>query len=50
LRKGVVTGRPLALTPHQMKEARQRLAKGESCRSIAKSFDCHHSTVSRLQK
>jgi DNA invertase Pin-like site-specific DNA recombinase len=48
--KGVVMGRPAALTPHQTKEARRRLAKGESCRSIAKSFDCHHGTISRLQK
>lgn len=46
--KGVVMGRPQALTPHQAKEALRRLASGESCRSIAKSFDCHHSTVSRL--
>ena len=50
LRKGVIMGRPAALTDHQAKEARRRLGKGESCRSIAKSFDCHHSTVSRLQK
>ena len=39
--KGVVMGRPPALTPHQTKEAQRRLSKGESCRSIAKSFDCH---------
>jgi DNA invertase Pin-like site-specific DNA recombinase len=48
--KGVVMGRPPALTDHQSQEARRRLAKGESCRSIAKSFDCHHSTISRCQK
>jgi len=42
-------GRPPALTEHQAKEAWRRLAKGESCRSIAKSFNCHHSTISRLQ-
>ncbi len=48
--KGVVMGRPPALTEHQAHEAQQRLAKGESCRSIAKSFDCHHSTISRCQK
>lgn len=46
--KGAMMGRPPALTPHQAKEVLQRLAKGESCRSIAKSFNCHHSTVSRL--
>jgi transposase len=43
-------GRPAALTDHQAKEALKRLARGESCRSIAKSFDCHHSTVSRSQE
>ncbi len=48
--KGVVMGRPQALTEHQRREARRRLAKGESCRSIAKSFNCHHSTISRCQK
>jgi DNA invertase Pin-like site-specific DNA recombinase len=47
--KGVVMGRPPALTPHQAKEARRRLASGESCRSIAKSFDCHYGTIFRLQ-
>ena len=39
-----------ALTAHQAKEVLRRLAKGENCRSIAKSFDCHHGTISRLQK
>ena len=48
--KGVIMGRPLALAEHQIGEARRRLAKGESCRSIAKSFACHHSTISRCQK
>ncbi|SRR5579883_1135932 len=48
--KGVVMGRPSALTGHQAQEARRRLAKGESCWPIAKSFDCHHSTISRCQR
>jgi transposase len=25
----------------------ERLAKGESCRAIAKTFGCHHATVAR---
>jgi DNA invertase Pin-like site-specific DNA recombinase len=48
--KGVIMGRPAALTGHQVHEALRRLAEGQSCRSIAKSFNCHHSTISRLQK
>src|SRR5271157_4365996 len=47
--KGVVMGRPAVLTEHQAQEARRRLAKAESCRSIAKSFNCHHSTISRCR-
>ena len=35
--KGVRMGRKPKLTPHQMKEARQRLAKGEPTRSLAKA-------------
>jgi DNA invertase Pin-like site-specific DNA recombinase len=47
--RGVRMGRPLMLTPHQQEEALDRLAKGESCRSVARSFNVSHSTVSRLQ-
>ena len=47
--RGVKMGRPLTLTPHQQEEALDRLAKGESCRSVARSFNVSHSTVSRLQ-
>jgi IS30 family transposase len=36
------------LTEHQQKEALQRLAAGESARAIAKTYNCHHATVSRL--
>jgi DNA invertase Pin-like site-specific DNA recombinase len=36
------------LTPHQIKEARQRLAKGESTRDLAKSYGVSVSTISRL--
>jgi DNA invertase Pin-like site-specific DNA recombinase len=46
--RGVKFGRKPVLTEHQQKEALQRLAAGESARSIARSFDCHHATVSRL--
>lgn len=41
-------GRKPKLTEHQQAEARQRMAKGETCRAIARSFGVHHSTVSRL--
>jgi hypothetical protein len=40
--KDVVMGRPAVLTDHRAMEALRRLVKGESCRSLAKSFDCHH--------
>ena len=46
--KGVKFGRKPKLTDHQQKEARKRLARGESCRSIAMTFDVHHATISRL--
>jgi DNA invertase Pin-like site-specific DNA recombinase len=46
--KGVKMGRKPILTAHQMKEARQRLAKGEKTRDLAKSFAVSISTISRL--
>jgi DNA invertase Pin-like site-specific DNA recombinase len=46
--KGVRMGRKPKLTPHQMKEARQRLAKGETTRALAKSYGVSRSTISRL--
>ena len=46
--KGVRMGRKPKLTPHQMKEARQRLARGEPTRSLAKSYGVSISTISRL--
>ena len=46
--RGVKFGRKPVLTEHQQKEALRRLATGESARSIARSFDCHHATVCRL--
>jgi hypothetical protein len=33
---------------HQMKEARQRLAKGEKTRDLTKIYAVSHSTISRL--
>lgn len=49
IKRGIKMGRPLTLTDHQQAEALKRLAAGESCRSIAKSFNVSHPTVARLQ-
>jgi DNA invertase Pin-like site-specific DNA recombinase len=46
--KGVKFGRKPILTPHQQKEARARVAKGETQRSIARSYNVSQSTISRL--
>ena len=46
--KGVRMVRKPKLTPHQIKEARQRLAKGEPTRALAKSYGVSVSTISRL--
>jgi DNA invertase Pin-like site-specific DNA recombinase len=46
--KGVKMGRKPKLTPHQMKEARQRIAKGEKTRDLAASYGVSRSTISRL--
>jgi DNA invertase Pin-like site-specific DNA recombinase len=46
--KGVRMGRKPKLTPHQQKEARQRLAKGEATRDLAASYGVSRSTISRL--
>ena len=47
-KNGVRFGRKPTLTDHQQAEALKRLTKVDSCRTIAKSFGCHHSTVARL--
>ena len=47
--KGVRMGRKPKLTPHQQNEARQRFAKGESTRDLAKSYGVSVSTISRLE-
>ena len=46
--KGVRMGRKPKLNPDQIKEARQRLAKGEKTRVLAKIFAVSISTISRL--
>ena len=46
--RGVKLGRKPKLTPHQMKEAIKRRDSGEAVREIARSYNVHHSTISRL--
>jgi DNA invertase Pin-like site-specific DNA recombinase len=46
--KGVKFGRKLTLTAHQQQEARQRLAAGETQRSVARSYNVSQATISRL--
>src|SRR6266700_4990357 len=45
---GQSLGRKPKLTPHQQHEAIQRRDKGESIRSIARSYNVNPSTISRL--
>ena len=46
--KGVKFGRKPKLTPHQQREARTRLEVGETQRSVARSYNVSHATISRL--
>lgn len=46
--RGVKLGRKFKLTPHQQKEARARLDRGETLMDIARSYNVSHSTISRL--
>src|SRR5215813_1473460 len=46
--QGVRFGRPAALTPHQRREAMQRLANGEAQADVARSFNVSQATISRL--
>ena len=46
---GVKFGRKPRLTPHQRREARQRLEAGETQRSVARSYDVSQATISRLR-
>ena len=45
---GVKFGRKPTLTSHQQKEARERVAAGETQRSVARSYNVSQSTISRL--
>ncbi len=46
--RGQSLGRPFKLTPHQRKEAQGRVDRGESVREVARSYNVHPSTISRL--
>ena len=48
--KGVRMGRKPILTPHQIEEARGRLAEGATTRELAKSYGVSRSTISRLHE
>jgi IS30 family transposase len=41
-------GLPHKLTPHQQREAIRRRDNGEPVREIARTFNVHNSTISRL--
>ncbi len=45
---GVKFGRKPTLTPHQMREATQRVANGETQRAVARSYNVSQATISRL--
>src|SRR3954447_12844329 len=47
--RGVRLGRKPKLTAHQRREALARRAAGEPLAEIARPYDVHHSTISRLQ-
>lgn len=47
--KGTKFGRKPKLTDHQQAEAKRRIGAGESYRSIAKTFNVSHATISKLQ-
>jgi DNA invertase Pin-like site-specific DNA recombinase len=46
--RGVKLGRPHKLTPHQRQENLRREESGEAVREIARSYNVHHATISRL--
>ena len=46
--RGVKMGRKPKLTLHQRREAMKRRDSGELVREIARSFNVHHATISRL--
>lgn len=46
--RGVKLGRKPKLTLHQRREAMRRREEGEPVREIARTYNVHHSTISRL--
>jgi DNA invertase Pin-like site-specific DNA recombinase len=46
--RGVRLGRSQKLTPHQKREALARREAGETVTDIARTYNVHHSTISRL--
>jgi DNA invertase Pin-like site-specific DNA recombinase len=46
--RGVKLGRKPKLTDHQRREAIRRRDRGETTADIARSYNVHHSTISRL--
>ena len=48
--RGVKFGRRAALTPHQQTEALQRIAAGDTQRTVAALFDVDQATISRLAR
>ena len=48
--RGVRLGRKPKLTPHQRREALRRKQQGEAVRDIARSYNVHNSTISRLHE
>jgi DNA invertase Pin-like site-specific DNA recombinase len=46
--RGQCLGRPFKLTPHQRSEAIRRRDWGETLSDIARSYNVHPSTISRL--
>jgi DNA invertase Pin-like site-specific DNA recombinase len=46
--RGVHMGRTPKLDAYQRAEALKRLAAGESCRAVARSYRVRHATISRL--
>jgi DNA invertase Pin-like site-specific DNA recombinase len=46
--QGVRFGRPPSLTPHQRREAMERLAQGAAQAELARSYGVSQSTISRL--
>ena len=47
-KRGVKMDRRPKLSRYQQDEARKRLAAGDTCRAIARTFGVHHATISRL--